>query len=93
MPQLIAGIAMVVIGSYIALQWRLPRERRGVRVPNGGATLGARQCIRVGGIVLTFGCFMALDGARVIHTSELHILLAVILSAVAIVAAEFVADS
>jgi hypothetical protein len=92
--ELIVGMFALVFGGFILLQARLPKERRTVRFGRSGRgpILGASQCIRVGSIFATLGIFMAFEGAKIIHISAVHVIWAVVLCAIGIVASMFVAD-
>ena len=92
--ELIMGMGMLVFGGWILLQARLPKERRTVRLGRSGRgpIPGAPQCIRIGCMLATAGIFIALEGAKVIHITTVHVVWAVVLFAIGIVASMFVAD-
>ena len=92
--ELIMGMSMLLFGGRILLQAWLPRERRTVRLGRSGRgpILGAPQCIRFGSMLATAGIFIALEGINVIHIRTVHVVWAVVLFAIAIVASMFVPD-
>jgi hypothetical protein len=91
--ELLIGLFVFLGGICAMSQARLPREKRNVRLGRSGLgpILTAGQCIRVGGIFAVAGASMALQGTG-IQFGTLHVLVALAVVAILIVASAIVGD-
>ena len=93
--QLLIGVLFVLVGIYTMWQAHLPKDKRTVRFRglhgSVGPILMTGQCIRVGGIVAIIGASVALEGVG-IHFGTFHVLVAVALAVILIVASAIVGD-
>jgi hypothetical protein len=91
--QVLFGVLFALGGICVISQASRPREKRTVRLGRSGRGpfLTAGQCIRIGGIFAIAGASVALEGTG-IQFGTLHVLVAVGLAAIVIVASAIVGD-
>jgi hypothetical protein len=87
------GVLFVLGGVHVMSQARRPREKRTVRLGRSGSgpILNTGQCIRIGGIFAIAGASAALEGTG-IQFGTPHVLVAVALAAMVIVASAIAGD-